>query len=101
VRGVGYVIDTVSVQKVTVNAKRLVPPEAPNAGTANYHRPAAAYPAVVSIFNLHSVGGPAQPSHPYGQSYLRNLFTLVERMDEHPQDRTAVLEAFSKALREG
>jgi hypothetical protein len=34
-------------------------------------------------------------------SHTYDTLTLVERMDEHPQDRTAVLEAFSKALREG
>jgi len=36
-----------------------------------------------------------------GSNTYETLFTLVERMDGHPQDRTAVLEAFSKALREG
>lgn len=36
-----------------------------------------------------------------GSHTYDTLFTLVERMGEHPQDRTAVLEAFSKALREG
>ena len=36
-----------------------------------------------------------------GSHTYDTLFTLVERMDEHPQDRTAVLEAFSQALREG
>jgi hypothetical protein len=34
-------------------------------------------------------------------SKTETVFTLVERMDGRPQDRTAVLEAFSKALREG
>lgn len=36
-----------------------------------------------------------------GSKTYETLFTLVERMDERPQDRTAVLEAFSQALREG
>ena len=36
-----------------------------------------------------------------GSKTYETLFTLVERMDERPQDRTAVLIAFSKALREG
>lgn len=36
-----------------------------------------------------------------GSNTYETLFTLVERMDGRPQDRTAVLEAFSKALREG
>ena len=36
-----------------------------------------------------------------GNKTYETLFTLVERMDGRPQDRSAVLEAFSKALREG
>ncbi len=35
-----------------------------------------------------------------GSKTYETLFTLVERMDERPQTRTEVLEAFSKALRE-
>ena len=36
-----------------------------------------------------------------GSKTYETVFTLVERMDGRPQDRTAVLEAFSQALREG
>lgn len=36
-----------------------------------------------------------------GSKTYETVFTLAERMDGRPQDRTAVLEAFSQALREG
>ena len=36
-----------------------------------------------------------------GSKTYETSFTLVERMDGRPQDRTAVLEVFSQALREG
>ncbi|EOL9003321.1 sensor histidine kinase [Cronobacter turicensis] len=36
-----------------------------------------------------------------GSQTYDTLFTLVEKMADRPQDRTDVLEAFSKALREG
>lgn len=41
------------------------------------------------------------PSILTGSKTYDAVFTLVQSMDERPQERTAVLDAFSKALREG
>jgi hypothetical protein len=41
------------------------------------------------------------PSILTGSKTYDAVFTLVQSMDERPQERTVVLDAFSKALREG
>lgn len=80
----------------------MVPPQAPYAGQANAGRPdAAAYVALVFLFNLHFAGGPAQPSILTGSETYETLFSTVESMEDRPQARNEVLAAFSKALREG